>query len=79
MQQVNISALLDEKTLEVGRKAIEDTLISLRDERIGLLNRNNGCVVKERDGTASSVIRLAPEDALRVGIQAMAKHLFFTK
>lgn len=62
--------LLSDKCLEIGRKAIEDVLIEFRDSRIGQL-RNNGLVIKEYDGTDSHIIRLGPEDALRIGIKAM--------
>jgi len=60
--------------LEVGRKAIEDLLVDLRDSQIAML-RNNGLVIKERDGKNSDVIRMGPEDALRVGLKAIAEHL----
>lgn len=64
----------DEGLLEVGRKAIEDSLVELRDLRISVL-RNNGLVIKERDGQNSSVIRMGPEDALRIGLSAIVKYL----
>lgn len=67
-------ALLDPENLEIGRKAVEDVLIELRDLRI-LTLRNNGLVVKEFDGTPSAVIRLATEDALRIGIEAIFTEL----
>lgn len=60
--------------LEVARKAIEDELIELRDERIAVL-RNNGLVVKEYDGSSSNVIRMGPEDAVRAGLKAIAETL----
>jgi len=64
----------DKELLEVGRLAVEDVLIEYRDGRISVF-RNNGLVVKERDGEASSVIRLGTEDALRIALLAMVKHL----
>lgn len=60
-----------EEWLEVGRKAIEDALVEWRDERLSELNRANGCVIRERDGTPSNVIRFGPETALRIGYKAM--------
>lgn len=57
--------------LEVGRKAIEDALIEYRDSRISEPFRGNGLVIREKDGTESSVIRFGPETALRIGIRAM--------
>ena len=64
----------DPELLEIGRKAIEDVLIDFRDSRIAVL-RNNGCVCKEKDGSDSHIIRLGPEDALRIGLKAIAEHL----
>jgi hypothetical protein len=65
----------DEELLEIGRKAVEATLITWRDSRISMLGRNNGLVVRERDGRPSEVIRMGPEDALRIGLRAIAAHL----
>lgn len=64
-----------DEVLEVGRKAIEDMLIDLRDSRIGLVGRGNGLVVYERDRTPSNIIRMGPETALKIGLQAIALHL----
>jgi len=61
--------------LEIGRKAIEDTLLSFRNGRISLLGRGNGLVIREKSGDASEVIRMGPEDALRVGMKAIDEHL----
>lgn len=60
--------------LEIGRKAIEDKLVEFRDARIFVL-RNNGLVCREADGTDSATIRLGPEDALRIGLKAIAHYL----
>lgn len=60
--------------LEVGRKAIEDTLVSFRDDRLAVLG-NNGLVIKERDGTPSDIIRLGTEHALKIGLEAIITHL----
>jgi len=57
--------------LEIGRKAIEDVLIELRDSRISMMTRGNGLVIREVDGNPSSIIRLGPEDALRIGLKAI--------
>lgn len=64
----------DRELLEVARMAIEDTLIGLRDGGIGMV-RNNGLVVKWADGSPSDIIRLGPEGALRIGLDAIARHL----
>lgn len=59
----------------VPRKAIEDVLVDNRDGRISFPFRNNGVVVKEADGTASSIIRLPTEMAIGVGLRAIADYL----
>jgi hypothetical protein len=64
----------DRELLEVGRKAVEDVLIEFRDARIGVL-RNNGLVVRERDGTDSHIIRLGVEDGVAIALRAIADHL----
>jgi len=69
-QAADVAWLLSDEALEIGRRAVEDELVELRDARIAQL-RNNGLVVKERDGSPSDIIRLGPEDALRIGLRAM--------
>ena len=64
----------DAELLEIGRLAIEDMLVEWRDDRLSVM-RNNGLVIKERDGENSSIIRMGPEDALRIGLEAIHKHL----
>lgn len=61
--------------LEVGRKAIEDTLIEWRDARLSELMRGNGLVIREVNGEASSIIRFGPELAVRIALGAIADHL----
>lgn len=57
----------------VPRRKIEDELIELRDARISVI-RNNGLVVKEADGTSSSIIRLGTDMAMSSGLRALADH-----
>lgn len=57
--------------MEVGRRAVEDQLVRLRDDRISIL-RNNGMVIKERDSTPSNVIRLGTEMAVQTALKAIA-------
>lgn len=64
----------NDELLEIGRKAIEDLLVEMRDSRMFTI-RGNGLVIREIDGSASNIIRLGPEQALRIGLQAIAEHL----
>lgn len=71
--------LLDTDTLtdedyEVARKAIEDVLVEFRDGHMWLLGRGNGLVIRSRDGSDSAIIRLGPEDAVRIGLKAIVEH-----
>jgi hypothetical protein len=59
----------------IPRRKVEDVLIEFRDSGIGILGRNNGLVVKYVDGTTSNIIRLTIEDAMRIGLIALADHL----
>jgi hypothetical protein len=65
--------LTDESSLEVARSAIENTLIDFRDRRISIMGRGNGLVVREKDGTESSLMRLTVASALKIGLKAMAE------
>jgi len=60
--------------LEVGRLAVEDALIMMRDSRISQI-RNNGLVIHEKNGEASDIIRLGPEGAIRIALRAIAKYI----
>lgn len=65
----------EELLLEAGRIAIENTLIEYRDQCISLPTRNNGLVIRTKDDKSSPVIRLGPEEALCIGLRAIAKKL----
>lgn len=66
----------DQKIMyEIGRLAVEDVLVSLRDSCISFPMRNNGCVIKSKEGEASSIIRLPVEDVVRIAMEAMADYL----
>lgn len=67
-----VEAAKDRELIEIGRRAIEDELVSFRDSRIAMLGRGNGLVIREKDGQESAVIRLGLEDCLRIGLKAMA-------
>ena len=62
------------RLLEIGRKAIEDELVEWRDSRLSTM-RNNGLVIREKNGEESSIIRFGPENALRIGLLAIASYL----
>jgi hypothetical protein len=61
---------IDQSALTSAHRAIEDVLIAFRDDRISVLNRANGFVVREADGTESSIMRLGTRDGLEIGIRA---------
>jgi hypothetical protein len=65
----------DDELLEVGRKAVEDTLVEWRDDRLSVLGRGNGLVIREKDGSNSHIIRFGVEHAMRIALEAMHKHL----
>lgn len=65
----------DAEALAAAHIKLEDLLIELRDDRISLMNRGNGLVVREQDGTESSMIRIGTRDAVRIGLLAIADEL----
>jgi len=64
-----------QELMEVARKAIEDELIEWRDSRLSTFMRNNGLVIREKDGGDSSIIRFGSEVAVKIGLEAIDKHL----
>lgn len=64
----------DKELLEVGRLAVQEVLLEWRDMRLSVM-RNNGLVIKEKDGKDSHIIRMGPEDAIRIGLEAIERHL----
>lgn len=64
---------LSDEEYEIARKAVEDTLIEFRDARIAVI-RNNGLVIKERDGQTSPIIRLGIEQAIQIGLKAVVEY-----
>jgi hypothetical protein len=64
----------DDELLEVARLAVESALVQMRDDRMFTV-RGNGLVIREKDGKDSSIIRMGPEDAVRIGLKAIADHL----
>lgn len=59
---------------QVARAAVEDALVEWRDDRLSMLTRNNGFVIKEKDGTPSDIIRFGPEVGIRIALLALADH-----
>jgi hypothetical protein len=63
---------------EIGRLAIEDMLVELRDCNMSVLRHgggNNGLVIRGKDGSSSSIIRMSPDLAVRIAINAILEHL----
>lgn len=60
---------------KVGRRAVEDTLVELRDSGISILGRRNGLVIYSRVSEPSSIIRLGTDDAISIALKAIADHL----
>lgn len=67
--------LADPNLLTAAHIKIEDFLIEMRDSRIGVLNRANGFVVNEYDGSPSSVMRLGTRDGIKMALEAIADAL----
>lgn len=57
-----------DELIERIRLKIEDELIDRRDSRIVILSRENGLVVREKDGTESSLIRMTTKEAIIIAI-----------
>ncbi len=66
---------LDSDALTQAHLAVENELIEWRDARRSMLGCANGFVVRERDGSESSIIRLGTRDGLRIGINAYLEAL----
>lgn len=54
-------------------RKLEDTLIDMRDSRIGFPFAANGLVVREADGKDSSVIRMTTRDVVRFVLREAAE------
>lgn len=65
----------DAAALAAAHIKLEDLLIELRDDRISLMGRGNGLVIREQDGKESSMIRIGTRDAVRIGLLAIADEL----
>lgn len=65
---------IDEVALEVARKTVEDMLIEMRDSCMFMIG-GNGFVVRDKDGSESSIMRLSTAMGLAVGIKAYLEAL----
>jgi hypothetical protein len=75
MNHSELSLLADSvELMEIGRQAIENELVEWRDSRM-FQPRNNGFVIRESNGEASSCIRFGPEVGVRIALKAIAAHL----
>lgn len=64
------------RLIEAARLAIEDKLVERRDARIGIAGRGNGLVIREYDGTDSSIIRMTTPEAIILALETIADSLF---
>jgi hypothetical protein len=69
----------DPEALYAVRAGLEDMLVGMRDSRMfmGYGNRlpANGLVIREYDGSDSSVIRIGTREAVRHTLRLLADHL----
>ena len=61
---------LNPHALSAAHGVVEDILIDFRDSGLSMLTAANGLVVRSRDRTPSSIIRLGTRDGLDIGITA---------
>lgn len=66
---VSADVPIDEEALEAARLHVEDVLVEWRNARMFVI-AGNGFVVRERDGSDSTIMRLSTRDGLRIGIRA---------
>lgn len=72
MSELTVAEVItNDRLCEVGRKAVEDELVEMRDGRIFMIFRANGLVVYEPDGAPSSTIRFGMEHALKIALRAI--------
>ena len=64
---------IDEKALAAAHLAVEQVLVEWRDARLSVVNCANGFVIREKDGTESSIMRLGTRDGLRIAVTAYLK------
>lgn len=70
VDDVFVQKFLSQESVEIGRRAVEDAAVELRDARISV-DCGNGIVCREFDRTPSSIIRMRTDTALMVALRAM--------
>lgn len=65
----------DPDLMQKAHVAVENVLIEWRDDRLSMLLCANGLVVKEKDGTPSSIIRLGTRAAIQLSLRELANIL----
>jgi len=73
-QKTLIEISEDRELMEIGRRAVEDQLIEMRDSGMFCL-RNNGLVCKHKDGSTSHIIRMGTDQAVVIALRAISEHL----
>jgi hypothetical protein len=66
---------IDDDVIDCAALAVEDMLIWMRDNRISMLDAANGFVVREKDGSHGSVIRLGTKQGICIAVRAYLKAL----
>jgi hypothetical protein len=61
---------IDQAALTAAHLAVEDELVEMRDAYMSVLGPANGLVIKNRDGSESSAMRMGTREALQIGITA---------
>ena len=69
----------DPELIEFARRAIEDAVITRRNSAYSE-QRGNGLVCRNADGSPGwDVIRMGPDEAMRIGLRAIAKRMIETE
>lgn len=66
----SVNRLLDRDCIEIGRQAVENAVIELRDCGVSMMC-GNGISCREKDGTPSSMIRMRTDNAIMTALKAM--------
>ena len=61
--------------LKIAKAAIVKSLVEYRDGTMSQPFQPAGLVINNPDGGPSSIIRMGPDDAVRIGLRAIAESL----